>query len=115
MIVADENLHHFFIKALAEKGYEIKSVATLQRGASDEAVIELTQAESAILITEDKDFGELVFAHQIAKVTVIFLRYRLEELPIMLRNLFKVVEDFSSQEGRFFIVVTSTRIRIRSI
>ena len=88
---------------------------SVQQGASDEKVIELAQAASAILITEDKDFGELVFAHQMIKVSVVFLRYRLAELPVMIQNVLRVIEEFSSKDGRFFIVVTSSRIRIRTI
>lgn len=63
-------------------GYEVRQVAAISQGAADERVIELASNKRAILVTEDKDFGELVFAHQMAKVTVVFLRYRLAELPI---------------------------------
>lgn len=115
MILADENLHQAFIQALVEADYAVERVVAIQRGAPDTQVIELASAATAILLTEDKDFGELVFAHQMAKVTVIFMRYRLAELPIMIQNLLRVIEEFSSKEGRFFIVITSSRIRIRSI
>lgn len=71
--------------------------------------------EFAIVVTEDKDFGELAFAHQMAKVTVVFLRYRQVELPVIKQNLLRVILEYSHLEGRFFIVVTSTKIRIRTI
>lgn len=115
MIITDENLHGALVQALKENGYEVKPVATVSQGIPDEAVIELAFDQAAILITEDKDFGELVFAHQKAKITVVFLRYRLAELSVIARNLLRVVSEFGSKEGRFFIVVSSTRIRIRSI
>jgi len=115
MILADENLHQAYVNALVDSGYVVERVVAVQRGASDEQVIELASAATAILITEDKDFGELVFAHQMAKVTVVFLRYRLTELPVMIQNLLRVIEEYASKEGRYFIVVTSSRIRVRSI
>ena len=115
MIITDENLHGALVQALIGKGYEVRQVATLNKGASDESVIELAFDKKAILVTEDKDFGELVFAHQMAKVTVVFLRYRLAELSIITQNLLRVIDEFGSKKGRFFIVVSSTRLRVRSI
>lgn len=115
MIIADENLHGLLVKALKDHGYTVQMVAAIDQGAADEVVIEMAYHEAAIVVTEDKDFGELVFAHQMAKVTVVFLRYRLAELPLITRNLLRVVGEYGRQEGRFFIVVNSTRIRVRSI
>ncbi len=115
MIITDENLHGFLVQALKDEGYEVKPVAAISQGAPDEAVIALAYDQSAILVTEDKDFGELVFAHQMAKVTVVFLRYRRAELSVIAQNLLRVINEYGLKEGRFFIVVNSTRIRVRSI
>lgn len=115
MIITDENLHGVLVQALIDHGYEVKPVAKINQGASDEVVIEMAYDEAALLITEDKDFGELVFAYQMAKVTVVFLRYRLAELPVITQNLLRVIHEYGAVEGRFFIVVSSTRIRVRRI
>lgn len=114
-IIADENLHAHFIKALEEKGYQILSIAANFSGITDAKVIETAQQHTGILITEDKDFGELVFAHGIANVTIVFLRYRLAELAKIKDNLLKIVEEYLNKEGKYFVVITSTKIRIRSI
>jgi predicted nuclease of predicted toxin-antitoxin system len=115
VIITDENLHGALVKALVESGYEVKPVASVNYGVTDEVVISMAYEESAILVTEDKDFGELVFAHQMAKVTVVFLRYRQVELPVIKQNLLRVILEYAHLEGRFFIVVTSTKIRVRTI
>ncbi len=115
MIIADENLHGYLIKVLIDRGHAVNTVASIQQGAPDEKVIEIARNEAAILVTEDKDFGELVFAHQMAKVTVVFLRYRLAELSLIAQNLVRVVGEYGPKEGRYFIVISSTRIRVRSI
>jgi predicted nuclease of predicted toxin-antitoxin system len=115
MIVADENLHGFLIQTLRESGFDVTSVAAVSFGITDEEVIQLSLLNHAILITEDKDFGELIFAHDISRVTVVFLRYRKPELAKIAQNLVNVVQEYTVKKGRFFIVVTSTRIRVRSI
>jgi predicted nuclease of predicted toxin-antitoxin system len=115
MIITDENLHGILVKALIDQGYDVTPVAKINQGATDETVIAMAYDKAALLITEDKDFGELVFAHQMAKVTVVFLRYRLAELPTITQNLLRVIKDYGSSDGRFFIAVSSTRIRVRSI
>lgn len=100
---------------MLDNGHEVRNIASLQRGVSDDIVIKMAHEASALLITEDKDFGELVFAHQMAKITVVFLRYRLAELPIIAQNILRVIDEYKPKAGRFFIVVSSTRIRVRSI
>ncbi len=115
MILADENLHQAIINALVQAGYKVQRVVDLRQGAPDEQVIELAGTTAAFLMTEDKDFGELVFAHQKTKVTVVFLRYRQVELQAIVRNVLHVVHEYLHKEGRYFIAISSTRIRIRSL
>lgn len=59
--VADENLDRSVIERLRSVGHEVVSVAEMEPGISDEAVLATANARSAMLITEDKDFGELAF------------------------------------------------------
>ena len=61
MILADENLHISFIQTLRIAGYEVISVFEGFRGISDMEVINMGRDANAVLITEDKDFGELIF------------------------------------------------------
>ena len=66
MILADENLNARFIDDLREEGYPVLSVYAKFRGYFDTSVVSLAMQEKAVLITEDKDCGELVVAHKIA-------------------------------------------------
>jgi predicted nuclease of predicted toxin-antitoxin system len=43
-------------------GYDVVSITERMPGADDETVIEFARSERRLLITEDKDFGQLVFA-----------------------------------------------------
>ncbi|WP_339789509.1 DUF5615 family PIN-like protein [uncultured Imperialibacter sp.] len=79
MLLADENLSLSIILELRQANFSVFSIFDESRGVSDEEVIRLATQKSASIVTEDKDFGELVFAHQIKDCSVILLRYNSEE------------------------------------
>ncbi len=78
-IIADESVNFRFVKLLRAQGFEIYAIGESNVGISDTDVVKIAQKENSILITEDKDFGELVFAHQIKETKIVFLRYEKEE------------------------------------
>ena len=65
MILADENIDHGIIAALRKAGHAVDSVYESHRSLSDSAIIELARNLPRTILTEDKDFGEWVFAHGI--------------------------------------------------
>ncbi len=75
MILADENLDGIIVEALQQHHIELYSIFELNRGLSDEEIMELSINPPRIILTEDKDFGEWVFAHDVHDISVILLRY----------------------------------------
>ncbi len=65
MLIADENINSSLILKLRGFGYEVISIKQNYKGISDKEVIDLAKEKNGILITEDKDFGKWVFAHNI--------------------------------------------------
>jgi hypothetical protein len=53
-----------------------------------------------ILLTEDKDFGEWVFAHKVSGLTIILLRYSKEESDGMIETLIFSSKMSNSQNIR---------------
>ena len=76
MILADENISSEIINALRSSGVEVFSIKENQSGVSDDEVINLSKKPPRVILTEDKDFGEWVYAHGEGKISVILLRYR---------------------------------------
>lgn len=74
MIIIDENVGQELINQLVGFGHEVYSIREHQQGISDNLVIEIAKLKKGVLITEDKDFGELIFSHDIKDCSVIFLR-----------------------------------------
>ena len=73
--LADESCDFSIVKTLRQNGFNVKSIAEEAPSLSDSEVIKIAKLEDRILITEDKDFGELVYAHQRSHGGVILVRY----------------------------------------
>jgi predicted nuclease of predicted toxin-antitoxin system len=111
MIIADENIDHSLILSIRELGIEVYSVYESERGIRDEAVIESSRNPPCIILTEDKDFGEWVFAHNVKDISVLFLRYHFRDTESMRQVLIKLLSELVG----CFTTVTIQKIRIRPI
>jgi len=114
MIIADENIEQFIIDEL-RKHYEVFSICEHAAGASDKEVIQITLSKKGILITEDKDFGELVFAHKLDKQTIILIRPDKTDQSDVLHNLLTAIKKVRFSPKRCFVVISKKKIRIREI
>ncbi|WP_414647024.1 DUF5615 family PIN-like protein [Chitinophaga sp.] len=54
-------------------------VSESAKSIKDDQVIQLALQYGYLLLTEDKDFGEWVFAHHVKDLSVLFLRYSFQE------------------------------------
>lgn len=114
MILADENIHGFIIKTLRKEGFEVISVKEDNSGIKDEAVIDIALQKNYILLTEDNDFGEWVFAHHIKDLSVIFLRYTFTEFEEIAHTLTQLLKT-KVLERPFFATITTKKIRMRNL
>ncbi|WP_143309262.1 DUF5615 family PIN-like protein [Chitinophaga vietnamensis] len=114
MILADENIHSFIIQTLREAGFEVVSVTELNKGIKDEKVIEWALQHDYLLLTEDKDFGEWVFAHHIKNLSVLFLRYSWQEYREIARAVTYLLKT-QQLDRPVFVTLTPKKIRIRQL
>lgn len=73
--LADESCDFIVVKALRDAGHNVLRVADLSPGAEDPFIIDFALRERRIFLTEDKDFGRLIYAHGLRTSGVMFLRY----------------------------------------
>ena len=73
-IVADENIDRQIVERLRANDHSVLFVAELEPGVKDEAVLERSQEHHALLLTADKDFGELVFRQRLVHCGVLLIR-----------------------------------------
>ena len=73
-IVADENVDQQIVDRLRADGHGVLFVAELDPGIDDETVLLRSRQTNAILLTADKDFGELVFRQRLVHAGILLIR-----------------------------------------
>lgn len=116
ILVADENIDQPIVEKLRYHGYTVEYVAELAPGITDNEVLELCSSPDTLLITADKDFGELVYRDGRLHSGVLLLRFA--GLPVQVkaeRVAWAVREHGAEMVGGFAVLAPSTlRIRPRA-
>lgn len=73
-IVADESVDKQIVDRLRSDGHDVVFIAELDPGIDDEAVLLKSRQSDAVLLTADKDFGELVFRQRLLHSGVVLIR-----------------------------------------
>lgn len=113
--VADEGVDGSLVSFLREAGHHVLYFAETEQGTDDELILGLANAESRILITRDKDFGELVYRLKMVHSGIILVRA--EELSSIARS--RLVINFIQTNldllSGYFIVIQAGTTRLRKI
>jgi predicted nuclease of predicted toxin-antitoxin system len=113
--LADESVDQPIVNLLRDKDYQVDYITELSPGISDEQVLALAKEKNAIIITGDKDFGNLIF--RLGELSAGIILYRLaglgnnEKATLVLR----VVEDYSEELIESFTVISIDHIRIKNL
>lgn len=112
LLIADESCDFRLVRSLRSAGHDVTSVAEDHAGVTDDEVIQLARSERRLLITEDKDFGQLVFSAAKENSGVLLVRY-----PALTRSgLAKAVLELLAERGddlySCFVVIEPGRIRV---
>ncbi len=114
-LLVNENVTGTVIQELRNRGHDVLSVKEAMRSEEDEAILARAQAEERIVVTHDKDFGELAFrSHLPASCGVILLRLTGSDPDADNRRILEAVESRTDWAGHFS-VVTDDRIRMRPL
>ena len=109
----DESADERLIGYLEQIGHDVTAIGRDHPPSLDDAsVLAIAHREGRILITGDRDFGELVFVHLQPHAGVIYLRIADDLFPIKLARLHHVLANHADDLERF-IVVTERTVRVR--
>lgn len=113
-VLADENIPHAAVRLLRDAGMDIRSASEAMPGASDDTLLAHARSEGRLLLTFDRDFGELIYRQRHppppAVVYFRFVPVTPEEPASVFRDLLRHSEI--DIQGRF-TVVTRTQVRQR--
>ena len=110
--LADESCAGPVIQALREAGHDVVAIAEVAKGTVDELVMERALGERRILITEDRDFGELVYARGRSSAGVILVRFHSRARRAKPTSVVEAVAKLGARLSDAFAVVEPGRVRI---
>ena len=113
--LADINVERGIIELLRNLGFEVQWVANLDKFMEDEQVLKLAAKESRILLTNDKDFGQLVFRQKKEVGGVILFRVKGQDTGLKEHLLKKLLEGHKDKLKGYFVVVTEDKFRFAPI
>jgi predicted nuclease of predicted toxin-antitoxin system len=111
--LADEGCDACAARALRRAGYDVLDVGEVRPRAEDADVIRLALRSKRILLTEDKDFGQLVYAHGRQSVGVVLIRYPAPYRRTLAKDVVSLVKRFGRKLDGSFTVLQPGRTRIR--
>ena len=111
--LADESVDRPVVERLRQEGHHVVYVADLSPSITDDEVLQQANDGSALLVTADKDFGELVFRQGRVHAGVVLLR--LAGLPNATKAdiVAEVFRDRAADLPGAFSVISPGMVRIR--
>lgn len=113
--LADECCTAELVEHLRNDGHDVLYVLEYNRGATDSTVLKKAYQDDRILITEDKDFGELVYRLNKKVKGIILLRFSAGERNILWPRLKELLVLKGDDLIGKFTVVDKEKFRIRPI
>jgi predicted nuclease of predicted toxin-antitoxin system len=107
--LADESCDFSVVRALRSEGYDVVAVGDHRSRSIDGEVIDQAAAERRVLLTEDKDFGWLVFVSQAASAGVILIRYPSEARSLLAADVSRFVREQAGAIPGAFAVLQRAR------
>ena len=112
-LLADENCPRPLVVRLREHGHDVSWVREVMPGAPDEQVATRAGDENRVLLTFDKDFGEIAYRAGVAAPSgIILLRISAHGPEAVASVVVAALEAHPGWEGAFSVVEDS-RVRRR--
>jgi len=113
--LTDENLDQRIVQWLIDSGQDVIRVVDLSAGAQDPQILTLSMSERRFLMTDDKDFGELLIRRQIVAPGAVLIRMHGVPMDVRIARLAEWWVEIESQVSGALIVVTMSQLRSRRL
>ncbi len=111
--IVDESTGMGVVEFLRAIGHDVISVGETMARARDLDVLACASADERVLITNDKDFGELVFRSGRVHSGVILLRLHDDRPESRIRVIKTLLKKHGNRMKGNFSVISENQIRIR--
>ncbi len=110
--LVDECAGRKLYNSLKENGFDTEFVADKFLAADDSVILTYAEKENRVLITNDKDFGELLFRLNSPSSGVILLRLRADTSENRRKVVLHTISNFKDKLSSHLVVVNESKIRI---
>lgn len=113
--LANENFPFDAVEALRQNGHDVAWIRVESPGISDPEVLNRAQVENRILLTFDKDFGELAFRSKLpTTIGIILFRIKAPSGAAVAEKVSRVIAMRDDWHGHFS-VIEEDKIRMRTL
>ncbi len=113
--LADESVDRQIVDRLRQGGHVVQYVAEMEQGITDDAVLSLANREADVLLTADKDFGELVFRQRRFACGILLVRLAGLSPTRKAEVVSAIVDQHGKELVGGFAVLSAKSIRIRRL
>jgi predicted nuclease of predicted toxin-antitoxin system len=113
--LTDENVSRRVIERLRDEGHDILSIRETRPGLPDGDVLSAAEADGRILITEDRDFGEMVVRQRLGLNGVVLLELDRLENATEADTVAEVISAHAERLAGHLVVIEPGRIRVRPL
>jgi predicted nuclease of predicted toxin-antitoxin system len=103
------------VNALRSNGHDVIYAMENLKGATDDKVLKHAFSENRILVTEDKDFGELVYRLQRPAHGIILLRFEVIDRSQKIPRLLDLIHNEDHRLQGSFVTLDVNKTRVRSL
>lgn len=116
-ILADESVEAPIIDRLRQDGHAVKAIAAVSPGVTDLAVLEWAISEELLLLTADRDFGDMILrdAHAAPQAGVVLYRLRGLSLVEKAERISSAVAAHAAEFADAVTVIERDRVRRHSL
>jgi predicted nuclease of predicted toxin-antitoxin system len=113
--LADECCDADMVDVLRGDGHDVLYATESLRGATDDELLTCTVSEGRILLTEDKDFGELVYRLQRTAHGIVLLRFNVADRALKIPCLRYLLKQEAERLRGTFVVLEVDKVRFRPL
>jgi len=113
--LADENVEKPIVDWLRMNGYDVLYISEFMGRSIDEELLDRANQESRVLITNDKDFGELIFLQGKSSKGILLMRFSTEKTATKVKYLANFITTFGKQLEGSFATINENTFRIRKL
>ncbi len=111
----DESVEYSIVMYLRQEKHDVIAVCEESSGIRDEDVLRRAVIDQRVLITNDKDFGMLIYFRRMKHHGVVLLRLSDADILLKIKRLHFLLEQHGEKLETHFVVVEQDSIRIRKL